>query len=71
MNDLFFFSGTRSCGENLFMSSHPTSWSQAIQSWFNEENDFIYGIGPKQKAAVVGHYTQVRKKMKNTHKILP
>lgn len=54
------------------MSSKPTSWSQAIQNWFNEGNDFIYGMGPKQKDIMVGHYTQVRKKNeKKTHKTLP
>uniref|UniRef100_A0A673TY74 Cysteine rich secretory protein 2 n=1 Tax=Suricata suricatta TaxID=37032 RepID=A0A673TY74_SURSU len=48
-----------SCGENLYMSSHPQSWSVAIQTWYNENTDFIYGKGPKTSDAVVGHYTQV------------
>ncbi|XP_062953751.1 cysteine-rich secretory protein 3-like [Cynocephalus volans] len=48
-----------SCGENLFMSSHPTSWSYAIQSWYDEYSDFAYGVGPKTSNAVIGHYTQV------------
>ncbi|KAM5256478.1 cysteine-rich secretory protein 3-like [Ctenodactylus gundi] len=48
-----------SCGENLFMSSAPMSWSTAIQEWYNEHNDFIYNVGPKTPTAVVGHYTQV------------
>ncbi|XP_003833223.1 cysteine-rich secretory protein 3 isoform X2 [Pan paniscus] len=47
------------CGENLYMSSAPSSWSQAIQSWFDEYNDFDFGVGPKTPNAVVGHYTQV------------
>ncbi|XP_047653234.1 cysteine-rich secretory protein 3-like [Phacochoerus africanus] len=51
--------GTRHCGENLFMSSRPTSWSNAIQSWYDETNDFTYAVGPKSPQAVVGHYTQV------------
>ncbi|XP_036173575.1 cysteine-rich secretory protein 3-like [Myotis myotis] len=51
--------GKRSCGENLFKSSYPNSWSYAIQKWFDEGNDFIYAMGPKQKNIVVGHYTQV------------
>ena len=50
--------GTK-CGENLYMSSDPTAWSDAIQSWFNEHHDFIYGSGPKSAGAIVGHYTQV------------
>lgn len=48
-----------SCGENLFMTSKPTLWSHAIQSWFDEKDDFAYGVGPKYEDAMVGHYTQV------------
>lgn len=47
------------CGENLFMSSVPSTWSEAIQSWDNEKYDFTYGVGPKSPQAMVGHYTQV------------
>ncbi|XP_060471696.2 cysteine-rich secretory protein 2-like isoform X1 [Panthera onca] len=47
------------CGENLYMSSHPTSWSAPIQSWYDEKDNFIYGKGAKTAGAVVGHYTQV------------
>nr|XP_037862087.1 cysteine-rich secretory protein 3 [Chlorocebus sabaeus] len=50
------------CGENLYMSSAPNSWSQAIQSWFDEYKDFDFGVGPKTPSAVVGHYTQVKRK---------
>lgn len=48
------------------MSSDPTAWSNAIQSWYDERHDFVYGTGPKSSSAVVGHYTQV----KGTVKIL-
>nr|XP_003404193.2 cysteine-rich secretory protein 3-like [Loxodonta africana] len=48
-----------SCGENLFMSSAPTSWSYGIQSWYDESSDFVYGAGPTSPNAVIGHYTQV------------
>lgn len=48
------------CGENLYMSSDPTLWSTVIQSWYEESEDFVYGVGAKPNAAV-GHYTQVRK----------
>nr|XP_014589684.2 cysteine-rich secretory protein 3 isoform X1 [Equus caballus] len=51
--------GTMKCGENLFMSSIPNSWSDAIQNWHDEVHDFKYGVGPKTPNAVVGHYTQV------------
>ncbi|XP_061478281.1 cysteine-rich venom protein helothermine-like [Rhineura floridana] len=47
------------CGENLYMSSAPNSWSDAIQAWYNEVKDFAYGSGAKTRGAVIGHYTQV------------
>ncbi|NXP12402.1 CRIS2 protein, partial [Thinocorus orbignyianus] len=47
------------CGENLFMSTAPFTWSDAIQSWYDEQKDFKYGTGAKTEGAVVGHYTQV------------
>ncbi|XP_038628695.1 cysteine-rich secretory protein 2-like [Tachyglossus aculeatus] len=47
------------CGENLYMSGHPDSWSQAIQHWYDEVHDFVHGEGKKFEDAVVGHYTQV------------
>ncbi|ELK00220.1 Cysteine-rich secretory protein 2 [Pteropus alecto] len=46
------------CGENLYMSSDPTAWSNAIQNWYDESHNFVYGVGPKSSSAVVGHYTQ-------------
>lgn len=49
------------------MSSDPTSWSAAIQSWYDESLDFVYGVGPKSPNAVVGHYTQVRRMHENTY----
>uniref|UniRef100_A0A8C3T8X4 SCP domain-containing protein n=1 Tax=Chelydra serpentina TaxID=8475 RepID=A0A8C3T8X4_CHESE len=50
---------TVGCGENLYMSTAPNSWSDAIQSWYNEVENFMYGIGPTKPGAVIGHYTQV------------
>ncbi|XP_006765776.1 PREDICTED: cysteine-rich secretory protein 2 [Myotis davidii] len=47
------------CGENLYMSSDPNEWSIAVQSWFEERHDFVYGVGPKSPSSVVGHYTQL------------
>ncbi|XP_037699311.1 cysteine-rich secretory protein 2-like [Choloepus didactylus] len=47
------------CGENLYMSTNPTSWSTTIQSWYDENRNFIHGVGPKNPKAVTGHYTQV------------
>ncbi|XP_073938080.1 cysteine-rich secretory protein 3 isoform X2 [Castor canadensis] len=48
-----------SCGENLYMSSHLPTWSNAIQSWYDEVHDFTFGEGPKEPFAIVGHYTQI------------
>ncbi|XP_005377724.1 PREDICTED: cysteine-rich secretory protein 3-like [Chinchilla lanigera] len=48
-----------SCGENLFMSTAPSSWSSAIQQWYDESKNFEYGVGPLSPNGVVGHYTQV------------
>ncbi|KFV70905.1 Cysteine-rich secretory protein 2, partial [Dryobates pubescens] len=50
---------TVGCGENLFMSSAPFPWSDAIQSWYDEVNVFEYGVGEKTPGAVFGHYTQL------------
>lgn len=46
------------------MASNPTVWSEAIQNWRDERENFEYGVGPKRPGAVVGHYTQVRKQIK-------
>ncbi|XP_066109064.1 cysteine-rich secretory protein 3-like [Saccopteryx bilineata] len=51
--------GERSCGENLFESSDPVEWSYAIQKWYDETEDFVYGVGPKRANSMTGHYTQV------------
>ncbi|XP_036270288.1 serotriflin-like isoform X1 [Pipistrellus kuhlii] len=45
------------CGENLFMSSNPKSWSDVIQSLYDEAKDFKYGLGGTLKKT--GHYTQL------------
>ncbi|XP_040839451.1 cysteine-rich secretory protein 2 [Ochotona curzoniae] len=47
------------CGENLYMSSDPTAWSDAIQNWFDESRYFTYGVGPKTPHVITGHYTQL------------
>ncbi|XP_049975338.1 cysteine-rich secretory protein 1-like [Alexandromys fortis] len=47
------------CGENIFMASYPASWSQAIQIWYDESKDFMFGSGPTTTGAVVRHYTQL------------
>ncbi|XP_059211491.1 cysteine-rich venom protein TEL1-like [Centropristis striata] len=49
---------TSGCGENLYMSSFENSWSNAIQSWYDEIKDWRYGVG-STNGGVVGHFTQV------------
>ncbi|XP_078502861.1 cysteine-rich secretory protein 3-like isoform X2 [Lissotriton helveticus] len=48
-----------SCGENLFMASYCANWTEAIQEWFDEEQNYTYGIGPAHEHAMIGHFTQV------------
>uniref|UniRef100_A0A7M4E028 Serotriflin-like n=1 Tax=Crocodylus porosus TaxID=8502 RepID=A0A7M4E028_CROPO len=50
---------TTVCGENLYMSTAPTAWSDVIQAWYNENKDFKYGSGPTRPGAMIGHYTQM------------
>ncbi|XP_036406128.1 cysteine-rich venom protein-like [Megalops cyprinoides] len=49
---------TSGCGENIYMSSAPNSWSDAIQSWDDEVKDYRYGYG-SINGGVIGHYTQL------------
>uniref|UniRef100_A0A8C6TXF1 ShKT domain-containing protein n=1 Tax=Neogobius melanostomus TaxID=47308 RepID=A0A8C6TXF1_9GOBI len=49
---------TSGCGENLYMASYKNSWSNAIQSWYDEVKDYEYGVGSINEG-VIGHYTQV------------
>lgn len=44
------------------MSTHAKSWSEVIQSMYDEVKDFKYGIGSSRKNAKIGHYTQVKMK---------
>ncbi|XP_060113551.1 serotriflin-like [Heteronotia binoei] len=46
------------CGENLFMSSWPASWVEAIQAWFDEVKHFRFGHG-STTGEQIGHYTQI------------
>ncbi|OCT79081.1 hypothetical protein XELAEV_18030177mg [Xenopus laevis] len=47
------------CGENLFMSSYPASWEEAIESLHSEFKNFEYGVGAKDRDLDIGHYTQI------------
>ncbi|XP_037032258.1 cysteine-rich venom protein pseudecin-like [Bradysia coprophila] len=47
-----------SCGQNIFVSSHKVHWLFALQSWFVEREQFVYGSKHNNSTAV-GHYTQM------------
>ncbi|XP_077345135.1 allurin-like [Lithobates pipiens] len=47
------------CGENLYFSSAKDPWKDAVDDWFSENKEFIYGHGAKTEDDVTGHYTQV------------
>ncbi|XP_019064033.1 cysteine-rich venom protein pseudechetoxin-like [Fukomys damarensis] len=47
------------CGENYFLSSDPRTWSNVIQSLYDEVKDFKYGLGNIRANAKTGHYTQL------------
>ncbi|XP_053459560.1 cysteine-rich venom protein Cau1-like [Nycticebus coucang] len=47
------------CGENLFMSTAPKSWSNVIQSFYDEGEGSKYGLGGIQPNVKFGQYTQL------------
>uniref|UniRef100_A0A8C2X161 ShKT domain-containing protein n=1 Tax=Cyclopterus lumpus TaxID=8103 RepID=A0A8C2X161_CYCLU len=49
---------TSGCGENLYMSSFKNTWSNAVQSWYDEVKDWRYGVG-STNGGIVGHFTQI------------
>lgn len=46
-----------SCGQNIFIASHKVPWKFAIETWWLEKDDFIYG--KMNNLTLVGHYTQM------------
>lgn len=54
----FLFSDTF-CGENIYMSALPYSWSQVIGIWYSESKNFSYGKYVSQDLVITHHYTQV------------
>ena len=69
LNIVYILGYDISVGQNLAWG-HP-SWDAAIQAWFDEVNDFIFGQGKRllrqgenkteYNWLAVGHYTQVSK----------
>ncbi|XP_023964142.1 serotriflin-like [Chrysemys picta bellii] len=47
------------CGENILQATYPQSWSDAIQTWYNQVSNFKYGTGAIKDNAPIGGYTQV------------
>ncbi|XP_074845112.1 cysteine-rich venom protein-like [Carettochelys insculpta] len=47
------------CGENVLQTTSPISWSDAIQTWYNQVANFKYGTGAIRDNAPIGSYTQV------------
>uniref|UniRef100_A0A674ISM9 Cysteine rich secretory protein 2 n=1 Tax=Terrapene triunguis TaxID=2587831 RepID=A0A674ISM9_9SAUR len=47
------------CGENILQATYPQSWSDAIQTWYNQVANFKYGTGAVKDNAPIGSYTQV------------
>ncbi|XP_066108661.1 cysteine-rich secretory protein 1 [Saccopteryx bilineata] len=48
------------CGENLYLTSSLTSWSNVIKIWYNESKYFKYGQwAPMDEDKTADHYTQV------------
>ena len=46
-----------SVGENLFAGTGPAEYTAAVESWYNEKQDYDYDNNTC--SAVCGHYTQV------------
>uniref|UniRef100_A0A8D0GHP4 ShKT domain-containing protein n=1 Tax=Sphenodon punctatus TaxID=8508 RepID=A0A8D0GHP4_SPHPU len=47
------------CGENIFQSNYPSTWSDAIQVWYNKASNFKYGVGAIDPNKSIAGYTQV------------
>ncbi|KAG8445816.1 hypothetical protein GDO86_010560, partial [Hymenochirus boettgeri] len=47
------------CGENIYFSTVPVPWKNAIMSFYREGENLIYGKGSKDSSKAIGHYTQL------------
>ena len=45
-------------GQNICWASYDRTWSECIDEWAMEQDDFTYGVG-RTGQGQVGHYTQV------------
>ncbi|XP_069092230.1 cysteine-rich venom protein latisemin-like [Pleurodeles waltl] len=48
-----------SCGEALHKTSNPISWTEVINKWYKQEENFTYGSGERFPNAHYGLYTQL------------
>ncbi|XP_042527812.1 cysteine-rich secretory protein 1 [Dipodomys spectabilis] len=47
------------CGENVHMEPFPISWSEVIETWYNESRHFKYGEWTMDDDVKTNHYTQL------------
>ncbi|XP_069461866.1 cysteine-rich venom protein-like isoform X2 [Ambystoma mexicanum] len=50
---------TNSCGETVYKTNHPISWADVINTWYNQQENFTFGIGERFSNAHISHYTQI------------
>lgn len=68
MTQTFFSLSDTFCGENMHLTSYPISWSNVIETWYNESKYFNYGEWTSMDDVVtVEHYTQVIYRLANIH----
>nr|XP_056712797.1 ancylostoma secreted protein-like [Euleptes europaea] len=47
------------CGENIFLASYPSPWSNVIQVWYNGKSNFKYGVGAIDSKKSIAGFTQI------------
>ncbi|XP_069092233.1 cysteine-rich venom protein-like isoform X2 [Pleurodeles waltl] len=47
------------CSELLYKTYIPHEWTTVIDEWFNQKDNFTYGVGEQFNNAQVGDYTQM------------
>nr|KAF6341090.1 cysteine rich secretory protein 1 [Myotis myotis] len=48
------------CGENMYLTPYPITWTEVIGIWHNESKNFEYGVwSSAEDEQTVDHYTQI------------
>ncbi|XP_059558231.1 cysteine-rich secretory protein 1 [Myotis daubentonii] len=48
------------CGENMYLTPYPITWTEVIGIWHNESKNFEYGVwSSTEDEQTVDHYTQI------------